>query len=99
MLEEAPDKFLSKLYLNLEMLKQKGDELAFKIEEKLRIIVSLFWNILFFCLRLVLILLYIACKIFQHCVDIIALNHQFCVLIRLLVVMVRLGGFLELFVT
>lgn len=40
LLEEAPDKFLSKLYLNLEMLKQKGDELAFKIEEKLRIIVA-----------------------------------------------------------
>uniref|UniRef100_A0A7C8YFP7 diacylglycerol kinase (ATP) n=1 Tax=Opuntia streptacantha TaxID=393608 RepID=A0A7C8YFP7_OPUST len=40
LLEETPDKFLSKLYLNLEMLKQKGDELAFKIEENLRIIVA-----------------------------------------------------------
>ncbi|KAK9677968.1 hypothetical protein RND81_11G179400 [Saponaria officinalis] len=39
LLEEAPEKFLSKLYLNLEMLKQK-DNLALKIQEKLRIIVA-----------------------------------------------------------
>ncbi|KAL2939146.1 Diacylglycerol kinase 5, partial [Bienertia sinuspersici] len=40
LLEEAPDKCLSRLYLNLETLKQKEDDLAFKIEEKLRLIVA-----------------------------------------------------------
>lgn len=40
LLEEAPDKFLSKFYINLERLKQKEDDLAFKIQEKLRIIVA-----------------------------------------------------------
>lgn len=38
--EEAPDKSLSRVYVNLEKLKLDGDEFATKIEEKLRIIVS-----------------------------------------------------------
>ncbi|XP_057526523.1 diacylglycerol kinase 5 isoform X3 [Amaranthus tricolor] len=40
LLEQAPDKFLSTLYLNLEMLKQKENNLALKIQEKLRLIVA-----------------------------------------------------------
>lgn len=40
LLDQAPDKFLSALYLNLERLKQKEDELASKIQEKLRLIVA-----------------------------------------------------------
>lgn len=43
--EEAPDKVLRRIYLNLETLKRNGDELAGSIEERLRIIVS--WLILF----------------------------------------------------
>jgi diacylglycerol kinase (ATP) len=38
--EEAPDSVLRKLYLNIEKLKFSGDEFAYKIEERLRIIVS-----------------------------------------------------------
>uniref|UniRef100_A0A7N1A1N5 Diacylglycerol kinase n=1 Tax=Kalanchoe fedtschenkoi TaxID=63787 RepID=A0A7N1A1N5_KALFE len=38
--EEAPDKSLSKIYINLEKLKLDGDEFATKIEEKLKIIVA-----------------------------------------------------------
>lgn len=38
--EETPDKVLSRIYANLEKLKQNGDEVATKIQEKLRIIVS-----------------------------------------------------------
>lgn len=38
--EETPDKVLSRIYANLEKLKQNGDEFATKIQEKLRIIVS-----------------------------------------------------------
>lgn len=39
--EEAPDKVLSRIFLNLERLKNEGDDLAIIIQEKLRIIVSL----------------------------------------------------------
>ncbi|KAM7495160.1 hypothetical protein LguiB_029769 [Lonicera macranthoides] len=38
--DEAPDSVLSRLYLNLEKLKLTGDELASKIQERLRIIVA-----------------------------------------------------------
>lgn len=38
--EETPDKVLSRIYANLEKLKQNGDEFATKIQETLRIIVS-----------------------------------------------------------
>lgn len=48
--EEAPDKSLSRVYVNLEKLKLDGDEFATKIEEKLRIIVSwLYKFLLLFC--------------------------------------------------
>ncbi|XP_058208961.1 diacylglycerol kinase 1-like isoform X3 [Rhododendron vialii] len=40
LLEEAPDDVLRRLYLNLEKLKLNGDELAPKIQERLRIIVA-----------------------------------------------------------
>ncbi|GMH11050.1 hypothetical protein Nepgr_012891 [Nepenthes gracilis] len=40
LLKEAPDKVLSRLYLNIEKLKQSEDELAAKIQERLRIIVA-----------------------------------------------------------
>ncbi|KNA08305.1 hypothetical protein SOVF_163750 isoform B [Spinacia oleracea] len=40
LLEQAPDEFLSTLYLNLEKLKQKEDDLAIKIQEKLRLVVA-----------------------------------------------------------
>ncbi|KAK9284958.1 hypothetical protein L1049_024140 [Liquidambar formosana] len=38
--KEAPDKVLSRIYLNLEKLKLGGDDLAIKIQERLRIIVA-----------------------------------------------------------
>ncbi|CAL8139901.1 unnamed protein product [Prunus armeniaca] len=38
--EETPDKVLSRIYANLEKLKQNGDGFATKIQEKLRIIVA-----------------------------------------------------------
>lgn len=38
--EEAPDRVLRRVFLNLERLKQNGDEFAPKLEKKLRIIVS-----------------------------------------------------------
>lgn len=38
--EEAPDTVLRRVFLNLERLKQNGDEFAPKLEKKLRIIVS-----------------------------------------------------------
>lgn len=38
--EEAPDKALRRIYVNLEKLKADEDEFAAKIEERLRIIVS-----------------------------------------------------------
>ncbi|KAL8225941.1 hypothetical protein R6Q57_018498 [Mikania cordata] len=38
--EDAPDKVLRKLYLTLENLKHRGDELAAKIEKQLRVIVA-----------------------------------------------------------
>lgn len=38
--QEAPDKVLSRIYANLEMLKHNGDEFATKIQERLRIIVA-----------------------------------------------------------
>lgn len=38
--ETAPDKVLRELYGNLERLKSKGHDIANKVEEKLRIIVS-----------------------------------------------------------
>lgn len=40
--EDAPDKVLHRLYLTLENLKLNGDELATKIENHLRVIVSFF---------------------------------------------------------
>ena len=40
--KEAPDKVLSRIYVNLENLKLKGDRIAIKVMEKLRLIVS--WN-------------------------------------------------------
>lgn len=40
--EEAPDKVLRRIYVNLETHKRNGDEFAIKIQEKLRIIVSRF---------------------------------------------------------
>jgi hypothetical protein len=39
--EMAPDKVLHQLYATLETLKYSGDDLAAKIQNKLRIIVSL----------------------------------------------------------
>ncbi|KAK9152143.1 hypothetical protein Syun_010452 [Stephania yunnanensis] len=38
--EDAPDKVLNKLYVNLERLKQSGDILALEIEKRLRLIVA-----------------------------------------------------------
>ncbi|KAH6775302.1 diacylglycerol kinase 5 [Perilla frutescens var. hirtella] len=38
--EEAPDKVLRRVFLNLERLKQNGDEFAPKLQKKLRIIVA-----------------------------------------------------------
>ncbi|KAI4319822.1 hypothetical protein MLD38_033376 [Melastoma candidum] len=38
--QEAPDKALRRIYLNLERLKLSGDDYAAKIQEKLRIIVA-----------------------------------------------------------
>ncbi|KAJ0113372.1 hypothetical protein Patl1_02147 [Pistacia atlantica] len=38
--EEAPDKALRKIYLNLEKLKANGDQYAVQIQERLRIIVA-----------------------------------------------------------
>ncbi|XP_021901091.1 LOW QUALITY PROTEIN: diacylglycerol kinase 5-like [Carica papaya] len=38
--EEAPDKVLSRIYVNLEKLKNDGDEFAKEIQERLRIIVA-----------------------------------------------------------
>ncbi|KAJ9686837.1 hypothetical protein PVL29_015612 [Vitis rotundifolia] len=38
--QEAPDKSLSRIYVNLEKLKHKEDDFAFKIQERLRIIVA-----------------------------------------------------------
>lgn len=38
--KETPDSVLHRLYLNLEKLKNNGDEFAAKLEERLRIIVS-----------------------------------------------------------
>lgn len=38
--EEAPDKVLRRIYVNLEKLKNSGDELAVKIQKNLRLIVS-----------------------------------------------------------
>ncbi|KAF5746007.1 Diacylglycerol kinase 5 isoform 1 [Tripterygium wilfordii] len=38
--EHAPDKILHNIYVNLERLKNDGDELAAKIQERLRIIVA-----------------------------------------------------------
>lgn len=38
--EEAPDKALRRIYLNLETLKANGDAYATQIQERLRIIVS-----------------------------------------------------------
>ena len=38
--QEAPDKSLSRIYVNLEKLKHSEDDFAFKIQERLRIIVS-----------------------------------------------------------
>lgn len=40
--EESPDKSLSKIYVNLEKLKHKGDDFAFQIQENLKLIVSWF---------------------------------------------------------
>ncbi|PSS14446.1 Diacylglycerol kinase [Actinidia chinensis var. chinensis] len=37
---DAPDDFLQRVYLNLEQLKLNGDELALKIQERLKIIVA-----------------------------------------------------------
>lgn len=48
--EEAPDKVLRRIYLNLETLKRNGDELAGRIEERLRIIVSSVTVDTFWCL-------------------------------------------------
>ncbi|GFY99083.1 diacylglycerol kinase 5 [Actinidia rufa] len=38
--DAAPDDFLQRVYLNLEQLKLNGDELALKIQERLKIIVA-----------------------------------------------------------
>ncbi|KAK7831654.1 diacylglycerol kinase 5 isoform X2 [Quercus suber] len=38
--EEAPDKVLRRIYVNLEKLKNSGDELAVKIQKNLRLIVA-----------------------------------------------------------
>ncbi|XP_057796556.1 diacylglycerol kinase 5-like [Salvia miltiorrhiza] len=38
--EEAPDKVLHRIFLNLERLKQNGDQFAPKLEKKLRVIVA-----------------------------------------------------------
>lgn len=38
--EEAPDGVLRRLFINLEKLKNTGDEVATELEKKLRIIVS-----------------------------------------------------------
>ena len=48
--EKAPDKVLHQLYVTLEKLKQKGDDLAAEIEKRLRLIVSGHPNLKFFIL-------------------------------------------------
>lgn len=92
LLDQAPDKFLSALYLNLERLKQKEDELASKIQEKLRLIVSLCFDNSF---------VYVGCYcIYDDCFPIYkSYVINVCLHIRLPVVMVQLDGFLELFAT
>lgn len=52
--EEAPDKVLSRIYVNLEKLKNDGDEFAKEIQERLRIIVSLVWNTFFYVMQYML---------------------------------------------
>ena len=46
--DNAPDKVLHQLFLNLEKLKREGDSLASEIQKNLRIIVSLFDVISFY---------------------------------------------------
>lgn len=41
LLEEAPEKALGRIYLNLEKLKQCGNQAATNIMERMRVIVSL----------------------------------------------------------
>lgn len=58
--EEAPDKVLRRIYVNLEKLKISGDELAVKIRERLRLIVSwvvldAFWCICFLYMYLLIL--------------------------------------------
>lgn len=48
--DEAPDKVLHKIYVNLEKLKHNGDEFAGNIEKRLRLIVSLEMVDTFLCL-------------------------------------------------
>lgn len=50
--DEAPDKVLRKIYVNLEKLKLNGDEFAGNIEKRLRLIVSLEMVDTFLCLCL-----------------------------------------------
>lgn len=90
MFEQAPDKFLSTFYLNLERLKHKGDELAIKIQEKLRLVVSRYVSIMSAHVTSMMI-------VSQHVAQFQIINVL--LLIRLLVVMVQLDGFLVLFVT
>ena len=48
--EKAPDEVLHQLYVTLEKLKQKGDNLAAEIEKRLRLIVSQHPNLKFLVL-------------------------------------------------
>lgn len=43
--DKAPDKVLNQLYVTLETLKSKGDNLAAEIQKRLRIIVSIWINL------------------------------------------------------
>ena len=61
--QEAPDKSLNRIYVNLEKLKASEDELASKIQESLRIIVS--WIITSLSM-LSYIFMYIISLIFRH---------------------------------
>lgn len=94
LLEEAPDDVLRRLYLNLEKLTLNGDEFAPRIQERLKIIVSLV------CITKIDFVMY---SLFSY---VLGHAHMFIFaptlltgmhVIRLLVGMALLAGFLELF--
>ena len=90
LLDEAPDKVLHKLYSNLERLKHGGDTLASEIYRRLRLIVS--------ATRQYLLLIFPP----LFCIFVYLDSLNMCLLyhgnpIRLLEVMERLVGCLELY--